>query len=77
MNTPFPTHRNTRRQFLRGLGVGLALPCLASGRSQLRGATDQSESPHRLLIISNNLGLLPKPFFPKESGRNYQNSPYL
>jgi hypothetical protein len=30
-----------------------------------------------LLIISNNLGFLPKPFFPKTAGRDYELSPTL
>jgi hypothetical protein len=31
----------------------------------------------RMLLISNNLGVLPKPFFPQTTGRDYQLSPYL
>jgi hypothetical protein len=30
-----------------------------------------------MLLISNNLGVLPKPFFPQTSGRDYEISPYL
>jgi hypothetical protein len=30
-----------------------------------------------MLLISNNLGVLPKQFFPKTSGRDYELSPYL
>lgn len=30
-----------------------------------------------MLLISNNLGVLPKPFFPLSTGRDYQLSPYL
>jgi hypothetical protein len=30
-----------------------------------------------MLLISNNLGVLPKPFFPKETGADYGLSPYL
>jgi len=33
--------------------------------------------PRRMLLISNNLGVLPKPFFPKAAGRDYELSPYL
>jgi len=33
--------------------------------------------PRRLLLISNNLGVLPKPFFPATAGRDYELSPYL
>jgi hypothetical protein len=34
-------------------------------------------SPRRMLLISNNLGVLPKPFFPQGTGRDYELSPYL
>jgi hypothetical protein len=30
-----------------------------------------------MLLISNNLGVLPKPFFPTSAGRDYELSPYL
>lgn len=30
-----------------------------------------------MLLISNNLGVLPKPFFPQTTGRDYELSPYL
>jgi len=36
-----------------------------------------SPPPRRLLAISNNLGVLPKPFFPQAAGRDYALSPYL
>jgi hypothetical protein len=64
-----------RRNFLRGIGVSLALPALESLLPAFaKGAT---EAPRRMLLISNNLGVLPWPFFPKESGADYAASPYL
>ena len=36
-----------------------------------------TQPPQRMLLISNNLGVLPKPFFPKTAGRDYELSPYL
>lgn len=33
--------------------------------------------PQRMLLISNNLGVLPDPFFPKNAGSKYTLSPYL
>jgi BMFP domain-containing protein YqiC len=33
--------------------------------------------PRRIICICNNLGVLPQPFFPKDSGRTYTLSPYL
>lgn len=59
---------NTRRRFLRAAGVALAMPvleCFAASPGR------------RMLLISNNLGVLPKPFFPQTTGRDYQLSPYL
>jgi hypothetical protein len=37
----------------------------------------QPATPRRMLLISNNLGVLPKLFFPAGAGRNYEPSPYL
>lgn len=68
--------RLPRRSFLRGAGVTLALPlleCMAPVFS--RAATPPP--PRRMLLISNNLGVLPKPFFPQQTGRDYALSPYL
>ena len=68
--------RLTRRRFLRGAGVLLALPllnCMTAKSARAAGAV----RPRRMLLISNNLGVLPKPFFPQESGRDYELSPYL
>ncbi len=59
-----------RRRFLRGTGVGLALPWL-----ECTAAT--AEPPRRMLIIANNLGVLPKYFFPTGAGKNWVASPYL
>ncbi len=59
---------NTRRRFLRAAGVALAMPvleCFAASPGR------------RMLLISNNLGVLPKPFFPQTAGRDYTLSPYL
>ena len=33
--------------------------------------------PRRMLIIANNLGVLPKFFFPQAAGKDYELSPYL
>ena len=50
---PFP-----RRHFLRGLGVALALPTLECLTPLL--ARDDAVAPRRMLLISNNLGVLPQ-----------------
>ena len=41
------------------------------------GKTANKSAPRRMLLISNNLGVLPEPFFPKTTGRDYELSPYL
>lgn len=67
----------TRRHFLRGAGVTLALPLLEC-RAQTKSVSPNNETaPRRMLLISNNLGVLPKPFFPETSGADYKLSPYL
>ena len=67
----------TRRRFLRGAGVALAR-CLCWRVCARRFARDtKSPTPRRMLLISNNLGVLPKQFFPETPGRDYELSPYL
>ena len=68
-----PSSSPTRRTFLRAAGVTLALPWLES----VAGAALPNEPPRRMLLISNNLGVLPKPFFPMATGSDYELSPYL
>jgi BMFP domain-containing protein YqiC len=72
----------SRRRFLRGVGVMLALPMLDSmlPLSALAGEPSEKgvpEKPRRMLAICNNLGLLPGEFFPAQAGRSYELSPYL
>ena len=65
-----------RRRFIRGTGVTLALPLLEGIRPTLARASEK-QPPRRMLLISNNLGVLPKQFFPQVSGHDYELSPYL
>jgi len=65
-----------RRSFLRGVGVTLALPLLEC-MSPVFGRAPQVSVPRRMLLISNNLGVLPKLFFPTAKGSDYELSPYL
>ena len=67
--------RISRRRVLKGLGVAVALPLL-DGMRPVLGA-QSAEAPRRMLLISNNLGVLPGPFFPKSAGASYELSPYL
>ncbi len=75
---PFASTRRpiSRRRFLRGAGVTLALPLLESMRAPFARATD-APVPRRVFCVCNNLGLLPESFFPKDDGRDYTPSPYL
>jgi hypothetical protein len=58
--------RSTRRDFLRGAGVALALPLFESQ------ARSTETPPTRLVCVGNPLGLLPEAFFPQETGAGYQ-----
>ena len=78
---PFISNRRSlsRRTFLKGTGVALALPFLDSMASPFaRAAAASSASrPRRFLAINQNLGVLPDLFFPADGGRDYTPSPYL
>ncbi len=82
---PFVATRSplSRRRFLRGTGIALALPFLESMRPVFaRGSTVSSPlapgaKPRRMFAICNNLGLLGDQFFPAHPGRDYAPSPYL
>mgnify|MGYP003671017199 CR=1 FL=1 len=77
MNAPhFRRNAASRRRFLRGLGVTLGLPLLDRFAAPAFAKT-ASTPPRRMLLISNNLGVLPWHFFPKDSGADYELSPYL
>ena len=67
----------SRRRLLRGMGVTIALPWLESFASAGIARAGSIEPPRRMLLISNNLGVLPKPFFPMMAGADYELSPYL
>lgn len=71
-----PSSHVSRRAFLRSAGVTLALPLLEC-MTPLFARAAASTPPRRMLLISNNLGVLPKPFFPQAAGRDYPLSPYL
>lgn len=54
----------------------LGLPALEC-MTPLFGSDANRTSPKRLLLISNNLGVLPRHFFPEDSGPGYKPSTYL
>src|SRR5262249_15357088 len=75
---PFASTRRpiSRRRFLRGAAVALALPLLESMRAPFARAA-AGPAPRRMFCVCNNLGVLPGPFFPRDAGRDYTPSPYL
>ncbi len=74
MNIRTSSSHLSRRTFLRGLGVTLALPAL---ECMTFARPTNAEAPRRMLLIANNIGVLPKHFFPQGVGRNYEASPLL
>src|SRR6516165_3938294 len=79
---PFASRRRpiSRRRFLRGSAVAMALPFLESMRAPFArsaGGDNSPPPPRRMFCICNNLGVLPKLFFPEGTGRDFILSPYL
>lgn len=67
----------SRRTFLRGAGVSLALPWLESASRPTSARAAEPESPRRMICINTTLGLHVENLFPTETGRDYAPSPYL
>jgi hypothetical protein len=65
----------SRRGVLRAAGVALALPALPSLVRPARAG--EHAPPRRMLAICNNLGILPRNFFPEGTGRDWKPSRYL
>jgi len=63
------TNGLSRRTFLAGAGVMLALPAL--------GRAAEAPPPRRLVAIQTNQGIMPHLFFPEQAGREFALSPYL
>lgn len=75
MNISTDSHLS-RRAFLRGTGVAMALPFLEAMTPVF--AQTKVQRPMRMLCICNNLSMIPEYFFPTGgSGRDYTLSPYL
>lgn len=68
------THLLSRRTFLRGAGVTLALPLLEA-MSSLRAAA--ATAPRRMICINTTLGLHTPNLFPEKAGRDFELTPYL
>ena len=67
----------SRRTFLRGTGVAMALPMLAAMQPRVASAAAQAAIPRRMIAIETNMGILPQFFFPDKGGKDYALSPYL
>lgn len=68
----------SRRTFLRGTGVALALPWLdAMVPSAFAKASTAPSVKRRMLCVDYDLSLYTPHLFPEESGRNYKLTPYL
>ena len=65
--------KTNRRTFLQAAGVSVSLPLLES----FGGASSVEAPPKRMIAINQDLGFIPKLFFPKNAGRDYTMSPYL
>jgi hypothetical protein len=55
----------SRRTFLRGAGVALALPALDVFAPRARAA-DKPAVPRRMIAVQTNMGILPQHFTPAE-----------
>ena len=67
----------SRRTFLRGAGVAIALPALDAMVAVAARADGKAAPPRRLVAIQTNQGIMPHLFFPEKSGKGYSPSPYL
>ncbi len=67
----------SRRHFLAGAGVLMALPMLESMTPAFAASSPEASKPRRMLGICNNLGLVPEFFFPTGQGADYTPSAYL
>lgn len=78
-NTPYVAFKRSvsRRRFLAGTGVLLALPMLDAMTPAFAAAVPSATKTRRMLGICNNLGLVPEYFFPTGKGKDYKASPYL
>ena len=66
----------SRRTFLRGSGVAMALPFLDAMRPVF-GAEKVNAAPRRMVCLQTNQGIMPQFFFPKTAGKEYESTPYL
>ena len=66
----------SRRTFLRGTGVSMALPILEA-MLPFRAQAAAAEAPRRFVAINIPLGFIPTNFFPEQAGADYALTSYL
>src|SRR5216117_682761 len=74
------THKLTRRTFLRGVGVTIALPSAESLRvcvDEPRVAKTASEAPVRLVVLFGGNGFHSKEWWAKGEGKNMERGKVL
>lgn len=71
--TPSGNKPLSRRTFLKGTGVAIALPFLDA----MAPARTLKAVPRRMIAIQTNMGILPQFFFPEKEGKDYALTPYL
>ena len=64
----------SRRTFLRGAGVAVALPMLDS---MLPAFASPRKVVRRMVCLQSNMGIMPQFFFPEKPGKDYVATPYL
>lgn len=67
----------SRRTFLRGAGITMALPFLEAMLPVFARANQSRQVPRRMVAIETNMGIMPQFFFPEKAGRDYALTPYL
>src|SRR5262249_35133110 len=74
---PEMAKRLSRRTFLRGAGVALALPWLDAMTPSSFAAPAATSVRRRMLCIDYDLSIYTPYFFPEQAGRDYKLTPYL
>src|SRR5262245_61953985 len=69
--------RITRRTLLRASGVALALPLLDAMQPAVARSAEADAPQRRMMLIDLGFGLHAPNLFPKNSGRDYDSTPYL
>ena len=69
--------QSDRRRFLQATGVTLGLPMLDAFLPRAAAEEQAGDVPRRMVCVCAPLGLHPEFFFPEQTGRDYEATPYL